>query len=695
LPREESVLTENINAEVTEKPPKELVTDSDILSTFIEMNAVVVDKTALIRRLFESPISTFFLSRPRRFGKTLLLDTIQNIAEGNRELFSEMEIGKDGSDYSWKKYPVIRLDFAGLPTEPEAFKRRLLTKMNRIISLHGLDIEPVKDIAAIEDIIGKLSDRHSFAKKAKRPKTIPSNPRNVVLLIDEYDFPLLSSIDNSDRIDKIRIMLHEFYATIKSSGRMLRLTFITGVSKFSKLSIFSGLNNLIDISLNPDYSAICGFTEDEIKSNFSSHMLLALPYLEKSGQFPKGADVKYFLTQLKDWYDGYSFAKGKPNVYNPFSVTNCLSNKSFDYYWYFSGTSLTAYKFRHMADIYFKILSKDLNIKETLASVSDIKDLTIESLLFQTGYLTIDNTIDNIDNGVNNPVDSIIDSADTNIGNILNNIDNIDYSIDNIDNIVNNPINNIDSVNNNFNNGHNNINIGNTIINDKKSDKKPTDTKNTVKVITYKLKCPNNEIFFALIQDFVKMESPFPGFHGSINKTYSSFINSFNSLNAEECERTFSSFLGLSAPTLENLNETTFQNLLLCLLNIEEINARPEQVVGSGSYDIIYTTPHNTLIVIEIKYNKGKINKMSHQPKTYPPLDAKLPAFPEMDENVKKILVKLTADAFTQIVSKKYVRPFYMSDMKTIACTIAIHGYDDCLFRFYSIDWSSKKITKI
>jgi hypothetical protein len=146
-------LTENSNAEGTEKPPKGLVLDSAVLSRFIEKNAVVVDKTPLIRKLLESDLSTVFLSRPRRFGKTLLLDTIQNIANGKREYFTEMEIGKDGSDYSWEKYPVLRLDFAGIPREPEAFRRRLLTNMNTIIRSLGLDIGPVKDIVAIEDII--------------------------------------------------------------------------------------------------------------------------------------------------------------------------------------------------------------------------------------------------------------------------------------------------------------------------------------------------------------------------------------------------------------------------------------------------------------------------------------------------------------------------------------------------------------
>jgi hypothetical protein len=191
------------------------------------------------------------------------------------------------------------------------------------------------------------------------------------------------------------------------------------------------------------------------------------------------------------------------------------------------------------------------------------------------------------------------------------------------------------------------------------------------------------------------MDSPFPGFIGNINKTYSSFVNSFNSLNADECERTFSSFLGRSVPTLNNLNETTYQILLITLLNIGKTRARPEEVVGSGRFDIIYQAPHNSLIVTEVKYEKGKVIKTLPQPKEYPPHDAKLSTFQEKPEHVKKILESLTADAFKQLVTKKYVRPFYMSDMKTIACTVAIHGYDDCLFKFYSIDWASQKISQI
>jgi hypothetical protein len=237
--------------------------------------------------------------------------------------------------------------------------------------------------------------------------------------------------------------------------------------------------------------------------------------------------------------------------------------------------------------------------------------------LYSRGYFRFD--IDNIDNTVNNnKIDNNIDTADNNIDNILNSIGTIDK----------------------------------TIIIDKKSDEIPVGEKiidDNSEDITYKLKCPNNEIFYALIQEFIKMDSPFPGFNGSINKTYSSFVNSFDSLDVEGCERTFSSFLGQTVPTLNNLNETTFQTLLLCLLNINKTRARLEQIVGSGRCDVNYKAPNNILIVTEIKYSKDKINKMSPQPTVYPPPDAMVPAFPEMAENVKKIL-----EALKQIVSKKY-----------------------------------------
>jgi hypothetical protein len=616
------------------------VTDSAVLSKFIARNAVVVDKTALIHDLFDSSDSTYFLARPRRFGKTLLLDTIQNIANGSRKLFSNMAIGKDDSGYSWEKYPVIRLSFGGFPSEPNAFRQWFLEKLNQIVSHHCLDIKPVRHIASIEKIIEAVSSKHPIAEMSGRTPEMSGDRFNVVLLIDEYDFPLLGNLNNSTKLNKIRKMLHGFYSSIKNCDNKLRLTFITGVSKFSQLSIFSGLNNIIDISFDPNYSTICGFTEDEIILNFSSHILSALSRLKKVGVFPEDSDADYFIERLKYWYDGYTWWNKDTTVYNPFSVVKCLKYQRFDYYWYNSGTSLAAYEFKHMAEIYFKILSNNLTFKETVGSISDINDIQVESLLFQTGYLTIDGKIHN---------DKITDMPQPG-----------------------------------------GVDIG------KKSKKfKNIEESEESEGMTFKLKCPNNEIFFTLIQDFVKMKSPFPGFDGSIKQTYSSFVDSFNSLDANECARIFSSFLGQIDSTLKDLNETTFRNLLICLLNIRKPRARPEQILGSGRCDIVYTSPSNTLIVTEIKYKKGNILTASPKPKVLPPPDTKLPAFQEMHNDAKEILEFLLAEAFSLIVTKKYVRPFYKSCLKTIACTVAIHGYDDCLFRFYSIDWSAQRITPI
>ncbi|MDR1036758.1 MAG: AAA family ATPase [Deltaproteobacteria bacterium] len=365
-------MSENSNKGNTEQPPKDLLTDSAVLSKFIAKNAVVVDKTALIRDLFDSSDSSFFLARPRRFGKTLLLDTIQNIASGNRKLFANMEIGKDDSGYSWEKYPVIRLSFGGFPSEPNAFRQKLLNKLNKIASQHCLDIEPVQDITDIDDIIEAVSSKHHFSEESDGSPEMSEDRFNVVLLIDEYDFPLFCNLNNSSRLNKIQKLLYGFYSSLKNCENQLRLTFITGISKFFQPSIFSGLNSIVDISYNLDYSAICGFTEDEIKLYFPSHILLALSRMKKDGIFPDDSDANYFFERLKYWYDGYTWWNSDTTVYNPFSVVKCLKYKRFDYYWYNSGTSLAAYQFKHMAEIYFKILSNNLTFEETVGSVSDI-----------------------------------------------------------------------------------------------------------------------------------------------------------------------------------------------------------------------------------------------------------------------------------------------------------------------------------
>ncbi|MDR1081799.1 MAG: AAA family ATPase, partial [Deltaproteobacteria bacterium] len=601
-------MTEKDNTDSDQKMPKRLLPESPDFLDFIGSNAVYVDKTAMIRDLLNSsPTRTFFLSRPRRFGKTLLLDTIQNIATGNKKPFADLDIGKGGpeSDYNWTAHPVIRISLGGFPSAPVPFRDKILSTLNEIAKQHNLNLGPASSVSDIDLLISRLSERNPPAKLPNMSQVFEQEPANVILLIDEYDYPLLSNLNEPAKAEETRELLRDFYSTIKRCRKMLRFTFITGITKFSQLSIFSGINNIIDISLEPHYSTICGFTKKEIKLHFSSHIGSALSYMKRVGRLGKNSTKKIFMDLLKFWYDGYTW-DGKKKVFNPFSITNCLYKKEFNSYWYDSGTSIAAYKFKHNPSIYIDIFSKKLRV-DSFRPINSLQDLKIESLLFHTGYLTIDK-------------------------------------------------------------------IENSGIRPK-----------------YALKCPNNEISFALANDFGNMDSPFPGFKGSISEKYIRFLESFERSDENECSRLFSSLLRQYAICLHNPNEFIYQFLLYVLLNLDDCRARLEQFTGDGRADIVYTSPSGFQVVIEIKRTKVSDPKNFNQPSKPPVSGSILPASPEVSEHVRKHLEDSIAGAVSQILAKNYLSPFYLKG-ETRVCAVAVHGWTHSMFRFYKVDWNAKTV---
>ncbi|MDR1314946.1 MAG: AAA family ATPase, partial [Deltaproteobacteria bacterium] len=215
--------------------------------TLMEKRKVYVDKTGLIHDLIygkgsEVPI---FLSRPRRFGKTLLLDTIQTIFEGKRELFSGLEIGKLlGS--KWETFPVIRIPFNTITADPDQFKKSLFFGLKNIAFDADIALETDNPSNAISELISKLSKRHLTASQANGANPNLLNKRNVVLLIDEYDFPLIGNIGSKTELESIRITLREFYSSIKGRSNFLRFVLITGITKFRQISLFSSMNTVCD-----------------------------------------------------------------------------------------------------------------------------------------------------------------------------------------------------------------------------------------------------------------------------------------------------------------------------------------------------------------------------------------------------------------------------------------------------------------
>ena len=311
-----------------------------------------VDKTAYIRRLLDEG-THYFLSRPRRFGKSLFLDTLKELFEGNEPLFAGLYI-HDRWDWS-VRHPVLRLSFGS-----GNFKELGYVETNLMAQLDAIErrTSVVSDYATGPERFAYLLE--ALHDQAGQP---------VAVLIDEYDKPILDALELPDVARANRDFLRGLYAVIKDRDAYIRFTFITGVSKFSKVSLFSGLNNLKDITLDPRYSAICGYTEADLDSVFAPE----LPGLDRD--------------QIRDWYNGYSW-RGDENVYNPFDLLLLFDSREFKAHWFETGSP------SFLIETLFERRLSSLALEEMigtddLLSKFDVGDIGTEALLFQTGYLTI------------------------------------------------------------------------------------------------------------------------------------------------------------------------------------------------------------------------------------------------------------------------------------------------------------------
>ncbi len=331
---------------------KKLPVGIQTFSEIINEDYLYIDKTGIACSLIDN-FKYVFLSRPRRFGKSLFLDTLKNIFEGNRELFRGLLIEEQRS---WEvSYPVIQISFGGGIDSPETLRKNLFYILN--------DNQERLDITCVE----KEDPNQCFAELIK--KASQKYHQKVVILIDEYDKPLLDNIENIPEALLIRNGMRNFYTKIKENDRYLRFAFLTGVSKFAKVSIFSGLNNLEDISLNPAFGNVCGYTQLDLETTFA-------PYLE-------GVDME----QVKSWYNGYNFLGD--SVYNPYDILLFIKNQCvFKNYWFETGTPTFLIDLIKKNN-YFIPRFNGLQVNEPLVNSFDIENLALETILFQTGYLTI------------------------------------------------------------------------------------------------------------------------------------------------------------------------------------------------------------------------------------------------------------------------------------------------------------------
>lgn len=322
-----------------------------------------VDKTALIYSLAHNG-SYYFLSRPRRFGKSLLMSTMAAYFSGKRELFKGLAI--EQLEKEWTVYPVLHLD---LNTDKYDHKEVLEQRLNLFLSeweeRYGRNVNEVTLSQRFEGIIKRI-----FQKEG--------NP--VVILVDEYDKPLLQAIGNDELQSAYRNTLKAFYGTLKSQDRYIRFAFLVGVTKFGKVSVFSDLNNLTDISMDARYQTICGITEEEMHAYFEE----GIRYVAENNEMT----VEETCAKLKRRYDGYHFHQRSVGVYNPFSLLNTFAKGEFGSYWFETGTPTFLVQLLQRDKFYLPDLTQQQVTSDMLNTIDTINDNPIP-IIYQSGYLTI------------------------------------------------------------------------------------------------------------------------------------------------------------------------------------------------------------------------------------------------------------------------------------------------------------------
>jgi len=322
-----------------------------------------VDKTALVWQL-ASQAQYYFLGRPRRFGKSLLLSTIEAYFEGKRELFEGLAIMQ--MEREWKRYPVLHMD---LNAQVYHSREDLMEILDRHLRMweeqYGGDPASTSPSGRFMGII----------RCAYEQTQMP-----VVILVDEYDKPITQNLDNEELQDELRGILKAFYGVMKSADQYIKMGFLTGVTKFSKVSVFSDLNNIRDISMLPQYATVCGLTEQEIRQNFDSGVALLAE--------GEGLTLDECYAELCHRYDGYHFSPGSPGMYNPFSVISTLASQHFGDYWFETGTPTQLIKMLSNTSYPLNELESGEVSSQLMERVDSYKSNPVV-VLYQSGYLTI------------------------------------------------------------------------------------------------------------------------------------------------------------------------------------------------------------------------------------------------------------------------------------------------------------------
>ena len=331
----------------------------------IRRNLLYIDKTEYVYRMTHGGGKYFFLSRPRRFGKSLLVSTFQSYFEGKRELFKGLAI--EGLETEWTKYPVLHFSLAsGKHMEKEQLQRYLLYILKTNEDRYGIENDSVDPNIRLSYLINTLHQKTG---------------KQVVVLIDEYDAPLLDVVHEEENLNALRQVMRNFYSPLKDCEPYLRFVFLTGITKFSQLSIFSELNNISNVSMDDEYAGICGITMEELQTQMSADIDAFGEKLEMTREET--------INALRRYYDGYHFAGQSPDVFNPFSLLNAMERGKLDYYWFTSGTPTYLINMMRKFGVVYTDFAEGMEADASDFDAPTETMTTITPLLYQSGYITI------------------------------------------------------------------------------------------------------------------------------------------------------------------------------------------------------------------------------------------------------------------------------------------------------------------
>lgn len=337
------------------------------IQTFADLRTngyLYVDKTALVWRIANAG-KPYFLSRPRRFGKSLLLSTFEAYFEGKKELFAGLAI--EQLETEWKKYPILHLDLnAEKYDSPDRLVSILSNQLTQWEAIYGAGVDEQTVSSRFLGIIRRANEQTGCG---------------VVVLIDEYDKPLLQALTDNDLLEEYRKTLKAFYGVLKTADRYLRFVFLTGVTKFSQVSVFSDLNQLNDISMKPQYATICGITKDELIKTF-------LPELEQLGETHQ-LSFEETVEKMTNLYDGYHFCEFTEGVFNPFSILNVFDGYKFSNYWFQTGTPTFLVEILQESNYDLRLLLDGIEAPASSFTEYRVNSNNPIPLIYQSGYLTI------------------------------------------------------------------------------------------------------------------------------------------------------------------------------------------------------------------------------------------------------------------------------------------------------------------